>query len=114
MSLPKQKMKEGCPIDRTYYPKYVTYTGDGAGRDHYITFNNGGLHALRDYRGPTKNSFNLGPNPPHQGVTPCKEATAIDYKPDGTGRDLYVIRLHGLKRNYKDNFRDFERGLRAN
>jgi hypothetical protein len=56
-------MKQACPIDRTYYPKYVTYTGDGAGRDHYITFNNGSLHALRDYKGSTKNSFNLGPNP---------------------------------------------------
>ena len=106
-------MKEASAIDRTYYPKYTTYTGDGAGRDHYITFNNGGLHALRDYRASQKNAFNLGPNLPHQHVTPSKEPTAIDYKPDGTGRDLYIIRLHGLKRNYKSNFRDFERDLRS-
>lgn len=36
-------------IYRTYYPKYVTYTGDGSGRDQYITFANGGLHELRNY-----------------------------------------------------------------
>lgn len=42
-----------------------------------------------------------------------KEPTAFDYKPDGTGRDTYVIKLHGLKRFYKSNNRDFERDLRA-
>lgn len=29
---------------RTFYPKYVTYRGDGSGRDHYIISINGGLH----------------------------------------------------------------------
>lgn len=42
-------MKEASPINRTFHPKYVTYTGDGNGRDGYVVFNNGGLHALRDY-----------------------------------------------------------------
>lgn len=37
-------MKEGSAIDRTYHPKWVTYNGDGQGRDHYIVFNNGGLN----------------------------------------------------------------------
>ena len=104
-------MKEACPIDRTYYPKYTTYTGDGAGRDHYIVFNNGGLHGLRDYRAQTKPGFNLGPNLPHEKVTPCKEPTAFDYKPDGTGRDTYIIKLHGLKRNYRSQNREFEKSL---
>ena len=94
-------MKEPCPIDRTYHPKYVTYTGEGAGRENYVIFNNGGLHGLRDYRGSQYNGFNLGPNPQHHAITPKKDAVAFDYKPDGTGRDLYVIRLFGLKRNYK-------------
>lgn len=40
-------------------------------------------------------------NPQHHAITPKKDAVAFDYKPDGTGRDLYVIRLFGLKRNYK-------------
>lgn len=38
-------------IYRTYNPKYVTYTGDGSGRDTYVTLANGGLHELRDYKG---------------------------------------------------------------
>jgi hypothetical protein len=38
-------------IDRTYHPKYVTYTGDGSGRDGYIVFANGGLNELRNYQG---------------------------------------------------------------
>jgi hypothetical protein len=28
---------------RTFYPKYVSYSGDGTGRDAYIIMNNGGL-----------------------------------------------------------------------
>lgn len=39
-------------INRTYNPKWVTYWGDGQGRDGYIVFNNGGLNQLRDYKGP--------------------------------------------------------------
>ena len=38
-------------IARTSNPTYVTYTGDGQGRDGYIVFANGGLHELRQYRG---------------------------------------------------------------
>jgi hypothetical protein len=30
-------------MQRTNHPKFTTYWGDGHGRDHYITFNNGGL-----------------------------------------------------------------------
>jgi len=40
-------------INRTYHPKYLTYTGDGSGRDGHIVFGNGGLHDMRDYRGPS-------------------------------------------------------------
>jgi hypothetical protein len=56
-------MKEASQINRTYHPKFVTYTGDGNGRDAYIINNNGGLNALRDYRGHRKStSFSLGPS----------------------------------------------------
>ena len=33
--------------ERTFDPKYVTYYGDGNGRDQYIVFGNGGLHKER-------------------------------------------------------------------
>lgn len=86
-------MKEASPINRTFYPKFVTYTGDGNGRDCYVVFNNGGLHPLRDYQGPRFNSFNCSSKLVNsRAPTPFKESTAFDYKPDGTGRDLYIIR----------------------
>ena len=50
----------------------------------------------------------MGPNALTTHITPTKDPTAFDYVPDGTGRDLYVIRLNGLKRLYKSNYRDFE------
>ena len=100
-------------INRTYHPKFTTYTGDGAGRDHYIVFNNGGLNELRDYRGSQYNGFNLGTNPVSNTITPKKDATAFDYIPDGTGRDTYIINGFGLKRNYKSSYREFEKTLRS-
>lgn len=44
-------------LNRTYNPKWVTYWGDGNGRDQYIVFNNGGLNELRDYKGPQYNGW---------------------------------------------------------
>lgn len=41
-------------LNRTYHPKHVTYWGDGNGRDHYITFNNGGLTEQRAYGKDTR------------------------------------------------------------
>ena len=55
----------------------------------------------------------MSPHPTQKGVTPVKEASAFDYVPDGSGRDLYIIKSYGLKRNYKSGFREFERGLRT-
>ena len=46
-------------------------------------------------------------------VTPKKDATAFDYKPDGTGRDTYVINAFGLKNDYKSDYLGFQRGLRS-
>lgn len=31
---------------RTNYPKYVSYFGDGSGRDTYVVLNNGGLTSV--------------------------------------------------------------------
>lgn len=100
-------------LNRTNYPKYTTYWGDGNGRDQYVVFNNGGLHDLRDFKGPQgTNGFNLGPNLPYHGVTPKKDASAFDYVPDGTGRDTYIIKGFGLKRDYKSDHREHEKSLR--
>ena len=48
-----------------------------------------------------------------KGVTPKKDATAFDYKPDGTGRDSYIINAFGLKNDYKSDYLGFQRGLRS-
>ena len=107
--------KAASPIHRTFHPKYTIYTGDGNGRDHYILFNNGGLSQLRDYRGSMCSSFNLSPHllANSSSVTAKKEPAVFDYVPDGTGRDLYVIRANGLKRNYRSQLRAFETNLRT-
>ena len=102
-------------INRTYHPKYVTYWGDGSGRDGHAVFANGGLHGMRDYRGPSpKPGFDgLKGRAAKSYVAPRKEETAFDYVPDGTGRDSYIIFNYGLKANYRSSFREFERGLRS-
>ena len=102
-------------INRTYHPKWVTYTGDGTGRDQYVTFANGGLNELRNYQGSQgKPSFNHLKGSPHRMSQPRKEATAFDYVPDGSGRDSYVIFNYGLKANYRSAYKNFEQGLRSN
>lgn len=76
---------------RTFYPKYVNYTGDGTGRDAYVILNNGGL-ANADKKGMMFRKFG-SPNSvtPH----PLKESKAFTYISDGTGRDSYVIQNSG-------------------
>ena len=99
---------------RTSNVKYTTYTGDGAGRDGYIVFANGGLHHVpRYYNGASpKSNYDQHPRIPKMVTQPRKEATAFDYVPDGSGRDGYVIFNYGLKANYRSDYRGFEKGLR--
>lgn len=101
-------------LNRTFNPKYTTYTGDGFGRDGYIVFGNGGLHELRQYNGSVKNDFNNSPQRAgYIKPTACKESTAFDYTPDGSGRDSYVIKCSGgLKREYKTGYVNFQGTLR--
>ena len=104
-------------LNRTENIKYTTYTGDGSGRDGYVVFGNGGLHGLRNYQGPnTSLQFKQNPCGSHARNSPIpqKEATAVDYIPDGNGRDSYIIRNYGLKANYQSKYKEFERGLRIN
>ena len=99
-------------LNRTFNPKWVTYTGDGRGRDGYIVFNNGGLNEMRHYNGPSREGvFRSAFHPDHRAPAPRKEATAFDYRPDGSGRDSYIIRNYGLKRNYRSSFKEHERSL---
>lgn len=102
-------------LNRTENIKYTTYTGDGSGRDGYVVFANGGLHELRNYRGSNPcNTFKQNPLHAHNRNSPIpnKDATAVDYIPDGNGRDSYIIRNYGLKANYQSKYKDFERNLR--
>ena len=89
---------------RTEYIKHTQYNGDGKGRDGYIVFCNGGLNELRRYKGSNgvNTAFTKNPMRNHARTSPIggKEATAFDYVPDGQGRDTYIIRNYGLKRNY--------------
>ena len=92
-------------LNRTENIKYTTYTGDGHGRDGYIVFCNGGLHGLRKYNGSNpsttfKLSNSHGKVHTRNAPIPNKGATAVDYVPDGNGRDSYIIRHYGLKANY--------------
>ena len=50
-------LHEKQQLNRTFNPKYTTYTGDGSGRDGYVVFGNGGLHSLRTYVGSKKDGF---------------------------------------------------------
>lgn len=101
-------------LGRTFNPKFTTYGGDGNGRDGYIIFNNGGLNELRDYQGSVGDcKFKTGPNMQQIATQPRKEATAFDYIPDGSGRDTYIIRSFGLKRDYRSNYNDFQKQLRS-
>ena len=101
-------------IARTSNPTYVTYTGDGQGRDGYIVFANGGLNELRQYRGSQPRSgFDNHKGVPKHSPAPRKEATAFDYVPDGSGRDSYIIFNYGLKANYRSKYQEFEKGLRS-
>ena len=76
---------------RTFYPKYASYTGDGSGRDSYITINNGGL-ANNDKKfmmwRPAKLPRSVQPKP-------YKLAAAVNYRSDGTGRDSYCVSNNG-------------------
>lgn len=84
-------------LNRTYHPKFAQYWGDGNGRDHYITFNNGGLNAQRMYGKDTRVQWKetrvVGGSMkgPSSAASPKKEATALRYWGDGSGRDHHII-----------------------
>lgn len=65
------------------------------------------------YYGPQGNGWKYVPSGgSHHSTIPRKEPTAFDYVPDGSGRDSYIIRNYGLKRNYQSGYREYEKSLR--
>ena len=88
-------------LGRTEHPKYATYWGDGMGRDSYIITGNGGL--VGDGNMPktspwtgyqqTTPTTHMFINQAHHAKRPNghKEATAVKYFGDGSGRDSYVV-----------------------
>ena len=87
-------------LARTEHVKYATYWGDGLGRDSYIVTGNGGLRSgdavqaeiNTGFQAKT-NSSRLYTNQNHQfkRLVGSKDATALRYFGDGSGRDSYVV-----------------------
>jgi hypothetical protein len=92
-------------MQRTHYPKYVSYYGNGTGRDHQVIMNNGGLTSvnkvglgntgvhIRQYHGPASHSRSASKSPP-----------TFYYQSDGTGRDSYVLMDNGGYRPEYDKY----------
>lgn len=112
-------------LARTEHAKHVTYWGDGIGRDSYIITGNGGLvgdanmPSTSPWTGyqPTNNTTALYTNQAHQmkRLNAHKEAAALKYYGDGTGRDSYVVvDSGGLVPKYvnKGVMGSFQAGLR--
>lgn len=86
-------------IYRTDHQKFVTYQGDGSGRDTHIVFGDGGL-IPEPYR---KGSVGFKPFEPTSSrpvTMPASQRLApsfqnVYYPPDGTGRDSYIIKNNG-------------------
>jgi len=97
---------------RNDHAGFVWYRGGGY-RDQYITFNSWRHNTGYTFAKGVQPGFNLGPNPPQTTVIASKHTPPFDYKPDGSGRDIYIQRLGQLKRNYKSDFREFEKSLRS-
>jgi hypothetical protein len=63
--------------------------GDGMGRDTYILKHNGGLCHERDLNHALSSMYHSPPR--YVNPAPQKEATAIKYCSDGSGRDTYIL-----------------------
>lgn len=103
-------------MTRTFHAKVPHYQSDGSGRDHFITNTNGGLAQGR-IENFTQSTFFFKRNPHDNGgsQSPRKDAVAIEYRSDGTGRDSYIVaNSGGLKNDYMGHIgeRSFKDSLR--
>lgn len=109
-------------MQRTHYPKYVSYFGNGSGRDQQVIINNGGLTKSdkgclgnQGYHFARYNS-NVSKRPlPGPANKPCP---TFYYKSDGSGRDSYVLMDNGGMRpeydkHHPNNDKIFTRSLRC-
>jgi hypothetical protein len=91
---------------RTFYPKHVSYFGNGTGRDIQVILNTGGLNKVdkpkMGHTGVHQRQYNR-PNPQARSTTPRKEATTFYYQSDGSGRDSYVLKHNGGLRHEYSN-----------
>ena len=83
-------------LNRTFNPKWASYTGDGSGRDQYIVFCNGGLQPQRNFNFKNtrpQDTFNASPSKTFNFCrpSPSKSPGLTEYIPDGNGRDTYII-----------------------
>jgi hypothetical protein len=95
------KANEISSLYRSYSPKMSQYFPDGAGRDTYINYNNGGFwtQGVRRYN---VNNLNKDPGSKYNFKSHRKHVAPFKYISDGSGRDGYVIfESGGLKRDHK-------------
>ena len=87
-------------LARTHHEKYATYWGDGLGRDSYIIHGNGGLRSGDAVQAEINTGYQAkgsssrlftNQNQQFKRLVGSKEATALRYFGDGSGRDSYVV-----------------------
>lgn len=85
-------------MQRTFEPRYVSYYGDGSGRDQQITLNNGGLTGVEKtgmgHTGKQFSKYNSNVTQ-RKSPSPHKDAPTFYYMSDGSGRDSYVLQNNG-------------------
>jgi hypothetical protein len=95
------KLHEVSSLYRTFSPTFNAYTVDGAGRDTYIGYNNGGFWNNRIPPGTPYESTTSASNRYRIRNVP-KQVAPFKYYSDGSGRDSYIlINSGGLKREAK-------------
>ena len=84
---------------RTARLRFALYSSDGLGRDRYISFNNGGFWDTNEYKISPKPNYEY---PKYKNFhTLFHMAAPFKYYSDGSGRDSYVLRYPGLRRDQK-------------
>ena len=74
-------------LGRTFNPKLSTYKRDGAGRDSYISTNNGGFTSMLE----KPRMSNFSPVKDYsRSLAPRLAGRAAIYRANGTGRDFYI------------------------
>jgi len=84
---------------RTARPRFALYSSDGLGRDRYILYNNGGFWSTNEYKISPKPNYE---HPKYNNFhTLFHMAAPFKYYSDGSGRDSYILRDTGLRREQK-------------